>query len=618
VTTAGGTATLTSGYTFVPAPTITSISPASGPLVGGQTVTISGTNLAGASVTFGGAAATIVANSGTSITITTPAGTAGAANVVVTTAGGTATLTSGYTFVPAPTITAIAPTSGPSTGGQTVTITGTNLSGATVTFGGAPATVTSNSGTSITVATPRGAAGAANVVVTTAGGTATLAGGYTFVVLRLDASTAPWPRVLVWSDCTPDGNDGGNREGSSPTCAPKSPAFIADTLRNAAIPFTLVGDRRAFLRELRSGGYSATVIYQIKHDARHKGEDGADDGEEREVPTEALEDIHAGVGLLFIDNLAEDKDHDDGKHDGEADQWPLERVLGIRFRGSLSGPVVLDLLASPFTSPSRLTFAGNGRAIELRGAQAAATLLSTGAPAISYFTYGRGRTVAIPFDVELTPSGEVAALLRAAVVYVAGPVRPSLAARELVSLTLRVVTPPGGPAPLTITAATDPAMTIIDSKPSVTLGALPTWNVTLAADTSNDFRLWFRLPETAGLYEIKSAAGYQVQPPLVTSTTTFEVALDRVALTSALAESLQALRASVTSEDDVKKVDKALADFAAVRATPAIPDAKTVLRTVKKILSIIGRLREIRGADTTLAWRDAGRLLVYWQSRVSS
>src|SRR5208283_48861 len=70
-----------------PAPTVGSISPASGPRAGGTSVTISGTNfLSGATVTIGGAAATnVVVVSATSITATTPAsGTGGGANVTVT------------------------------------------------------------------------------------------------------------------------------------------------------------------------------------------------------------------------------------------------------------------------------------------------------------------------------------------------------------------------------------------------------------------------------------------------------------------------------------------------------------------------------------------------------
>ena len=67
-------------------PTLSGITPASGPTAGGTTVTLSGSGfVAGATVTFGGtAASSVTVASGTSITTTTPARTAGAADVVVT------------------------------------------------------------------------------------------------------------------------------------------------------------------------------------------------------------------------------------------------------------------------------------------------------------------------------------------------------------------------------------------------------------------------------------------------------------------------------------------------------------------------------------------------------
>ncbi len=190
VTTAAGTSTLKSGFTYVvptPAPTVSSVSPTSGSTSGGTAIMITGTNLTGASsVTVGGVAATsVVVVSSTSITAVTPAGTAGAKTIAVTTAGGTASLTNGFTYVvPAPTVSSVSPTSGSTLGGTAITITGTNLTGASsVTVGGVAATsVVVVSSTSITAVTPAGTAGAKTVAVTTAGGTANLTNGFTYVV----------------------------------------------------------------------------------------------------------------------------------------------------------------------------------------------------------------------------------------------------------------------------------------------------------------------------------------------------------------------------------------------------------------------------------------------------
>lgn len=83
------------------APAVNSVSPASGTTTGGTAVTISGHNFAaGATVTFGGAAATnINVISGTTITVTTPPHALGPINVVVTNPPGqSGTLVGGYTY----------------------------------------------------------------------------------------------------------------------------------------------------------------------------------------------------------------------------------------------------------------------------------------------------------------------------------------------------------------------------------------------------------------------------------------------------------------------------------------------------------------------------------------
>ena len=86
-------------------PTVTSISPTSGTTAGGTSVTITGTNfISGTTVTIGGSSCTsVVVVSSTSITCTTPAGTAGAQDVVVATGvSPNATLAGGFTYVVPP------------------------------------------------------------------------------------------------------------------------------------------------------------------------------------------------------------------------------------------------------------------------------------------------------------------------------------------------------------------------------------------------------------------------------------------------------------------------------------------------------------------------------------
>jgi hypothetical protein len=95
---------------------------------------------------------------------------------------GNAGYTLTYVDPSAPDAVSVAPTSGTASGGTTVVITGTGLnsSSVTVTIGGNAATVVRSNATTISCVTPAHAAGAVNIVVTTAEGTDTLVGAYTY------------------------------------------------------------------------------------------------------------------------------------------------------------------------------------------------------------------------------------------------------------------------------------------------------------------------------------------------------------------------------------------------------------------------------------------------------
>ncbi|SDH59386.1 IPT/TIG domain-containing protein, partial [Pedobacter terrae] len=181
----------------VAAPTVTALSPTSGPTSGGNSVTITGTNFTGATaVTFGATAATgFTVNSATQITATAPAGT-GTVDVRITTTGGTSATSASdqFTYVAAPTVTALSPTSGPTGGGTSVTITGTNFSGATaVTFGATAATgFTVNSATQITATAPAGT-GTVDVRITTTGGTSATSASDQFTYVAAPTVTALSP-----------------------------------------------------------------------------------------------------------------------------------------------------------------------------------------------------------------------------------------------------------------------------------------------------------------------------------------------------------------------------------------------------------------------------------------
>lgn len=173
-------------------PVLIALLPNSGPVDGGNTVTLFGLGLAGTtSVLFGSDEATIVGQDpfGLTVTVQPPPHDAGAVQVTATNAVGTTNPVT-YVYVEqappsAPQATAIIPISGPSGGGTLFTILGSGLQNATVTFGGTPATVlgADPSGTFLFGITPAGPVGGGNVpvVVTTPGGSATVPGGFTYL-----------------------------------------------------------------------------------------------------------------------------------------------------------------------------------------------------------------------------------------------------------------------------------------------------------------------------------------------------------------------------------------------------------------------------------------------------
>jgi hypothetical protein len=178
------------GVTFTvqpPTPTITSLSPTSGPA--GTAVVITGTNfsLSESSVYFNGTGADSSTTGTTSITAIVPTG-ATTGNVVVT-VGSLSSNGVNFTVVPTPTIASLSPTSGAV--GSTVKITGTNfsttLAANMVAFNGTPATVTSGTSTTLMVTVPTGAT-TGDVVVTIDGGASN---GVNFTVLPMISSVSP-------------------------------------------------------------------------------------------------------------------------------------------------------------------------------------------------------------------------------------------------------------------------------------------------------------------------------------------------------------------------------------------------------------------------------------------
>jgi hypothetical protein len=94
-----GSSALTQGYNFVVAPSISNVTPSSGTISGGTTVTINGTNfVSGAQVLVGGQQAVVQSLTSTTITAVMPANAAGTSAVTVVNPDGQSSNTLIFTY----------------------------------------------------------------------------------------------------------------------------------------------------------------------------------------------------------------------------------------------------------------------------------------------------------------------------------------------------------------------------------------------------------------------------------------------------------------------------------------------------------------------------------------
>ncbi|UUY05489.1 IPT/TIG domain-containing protein [Svornostia abyssi] len=176
LTTPEGTASTT--FTYEPVPTIASLSVTKGYVDVATPLELKGTNLIGTTVKVNGTTVVPSKVTPTSMVLTVPKGTAaGNATIAVTGPGGTATTTFAYITrtSTAPTITGISATSWYWNIATQVTISGTNLSAATLQVNGTTVTPKSRTATAVTVLLPVGSTPGtvATITLSTTAGTAT-------------------------------------------------------------------------------------------------------------------------------------------------------------------------------------------------------------------------------------------------------------------------------------------------------------------------------------------------------------------------------------------------------------------------------------------------------------
>jgi hypothetical protein len=194
----GQSSTLANGFTYVAGPTVTGVTPNSGPPAGGVQVTITGTGFTLVpTVRFGTGLFDLTTATGvafinsTQIIATAPAHAAGAVMVIVSNPDGQSALLANaftYSAPEVPKVTSISANTGGILGGDLITITGSGfvVDSTAVQFGAVPATQVIANATSISVYTPpQAATGPVPVTVTTTTpngeSSVTVPNGFTYV-----------------------------------------------------------------------------------------------------------------------------------------------------------------------------------------------------------------------------------------------------------------------------------------------------------------------------------------------------------------------------------------------------------------------------------------------------
>lgn len=261
----GVTSPADTGTPYAPTPSISRLSTATGATAGGTPVTVTGANLAGVTaVNVGGVPAAFSLTSvggANQLLVTTPAHAAGLAPVQLVARGGTSAATAAAAFTykaPLPTVTQLSATTASTTGGSTVTVTGTALGDVTrVTAGGvAAATVTRTSPTSLSFTVPAHAPGVGDVLLTSPAGSsvATAAGRLTWV-----APAAPVVTAL----------SAATGSTAAPTTLTVTGSGLAQavgvTVAGVGVPFTVVGDTSLRLTVPAHAPGSGPVLVAAKY-----------------------------------------------------------------------------------------------------------------------------------------------------------------------------------------------------------------------------------------------------------------------------------------------------------------------------------------------------------------
>ena len=181
----GASTTLKGGYRYLSPIVIAYVSPPAGPAMGGTPVTVVGTGFLPDSVLLIDGRAAINTKRVDEHTLIglTPGGPVGSVDVFVANAEGSGRLRDAFTYHAHPAVSVVYPPNGPPAGGAVLNILGAGLEAVdTVTVGSTDAAIVARWGDdTITVLTPPGSPGPADVSVSTPYASDTLISGYAYI-----------------------------------------------------------------------------------------------------------------------------------------------------------------------------------------------------------------------------------------------------------------------------------------------------------------------------------------------------------------------------------------------------------------------------------------------------
>ena len=168
-----------------------------------------------------------------------------------------------------PVITEISPCYGPTAGGTSVTITGTNLTGATsVKFGTTPGTITSNSATSVIATSPAKTAGFADITVTTSAGEAVQFDGFQYGdnLTGCDGSVAaasgstPTPTPTPTPSATADSTSSASSTGPTWSCDSGEIGKVTFLGGSSNLTYTAKMRLKSFARTIQASACTNVVL----------------------------------------------------------------------------------------------------------------------------------------------------------------------------------------------------------------------------------------------------------------------------------------------------------------------------------------------------------------------